>query len=110
MFSIDQKQEKMNESGISLENTVAGAGLTSVIIAVIWGLQKLIRRSRCASHTKCCDIEVARSETNRGTTDLDLQTTILKILESRDIKKSAPAEAVANESALSSESKKGENI
>ena len=65
----------------------AGAGITSVVLAVIYGLQKLFRRSRCASHTKCCDMDVARSETHRGRASLEM--TILEILKRRDIKKSA---------------------
>ena len=72
----------MDETSIA-----AGAGLTSVILAVIYGLQKLIRRSRCASHTKCCDLDVARSETHRDKASLEM--TILEILKQRDIKKTA---------------------
>ena len=43
-------------------NTLAGASVTGGLVAVLYGVMKLVRRSRCASHTRCCDIDVARSQ------------------------------------------------
>ena len=43
----------------------------------MYGAMKLIRRSRCASHTRCCDIDVARSQTARDQSSDDI---VLKVL------------------------------
>ena len=48
------------------EGALAGASLTGALVAVVYGLMRLIRRSRCASHTRCCDIDVARSQEGQG--------------------------------------------
>ena len=51
----------MNET----ELAAAGAGLTTALIAVLYTVAKLLKRSRCASHTKCCDMDISRAETER---------------------------------------------
>ena len=57
----------MSESDGNWGNTAVGASLTAALVALVYyGIQKLVRRSRCASHTKCCDLDIARSETQRG--------------------------------------------
>ena len=50
------------ETSFSLENAAASSVLTGGLIALGYGLLKLFRRSKCASHTKCCDIDVARGQ------------------------------------------------
>ena len=55
----------MSESDGQWGNTAVGASLTAALVALVYGIQKLVRRSRCASHTKCCDLDIARSETQR---------------------------------------------
>jgi hypothetical protein len=63
-------------------NTMAGAGVTGAVVALAYGAVKLIRRSRCASHTKCCDFDISRAVTERKKND-DLELIVLKILEKR---------------------------
>ena len=72
-------------------STMAGAGLTGAVAALAYGIVKLIRRSRCASHTACCDLDIARAETERKK-ESDLESTILNIL-----KKTQVAQTVAEE-------------
>ena len=68
-------------------NTVAGASLTGAAVALAYGLIKLVRRSRCASHTKCCDIDFERAATERKKND-DLEAIVLQILAKRgEVKK-----------------------
>ena len=55
----------MSESDGNWGNTAVGASLTAALVALVYGIQKLVRRSRCASHTKCCELDIARSETQR---------------------------------------------
>ena len=42
--------------------TAAGGALTAALVGLIYGVHKLMQRSRCASHTRCCDFEVTRLE------------------------------------------------
>ena len=63
-------------------NTMAGAGLTGAFVALAYGAVKLIRRSRCASHTKCCDFDISRATTERKKND-DLELIVLRILKKR---------------------------
>ena len=67
----------MSEAGGDWSGTFAG--ITGALVALIYGAMRLLKRSRCASHTKCCDIDVARSTTERKK-DPDLEMIILKIL------------------------------
>ena len=62
-------------------STMAGAGLTGAVAALAW----------CASHTACCDLDIARAETERKK-ESDLESTILNIL-----KKTQVAQTVAEE-------------
>jgi hypothetical protein len=51
--------------------TVAGgAGLTAAFAAVLYGISKWIKRSRCKSHTQCCDVEMAREQTERNNAEI----------------------------------------
>ena len=46
---------------------VAGsAGLTAAFAAVLYGVSKWVKRSKCKSHTQCCDVELAREQTERN--------------------------------------------
>ena len=46
---------------------VAGsAGLTAAFAAVLYGVAKWVKRSKCKSHTQCCDVELAREQTERN--------------------------------------------
>ena len=64
-------------------NTMAGAGVTGAVVALAYGAVKLIRRSRCASHTKCCDFDISRAVTERKKNNDDLELIVMKILEKR---------------------------
>ena len=61
------------------QNTAAGAGLTGGLIALLWGGVKLLKRSKCASHTRCCDLDIARAETERRK-KMDIQAIVLDVL------------------------------
>ena len=51
--------------------TVAGgAGLTAAFAAVIYGISKWVKRSKCKSHTQCCDVEMAREQTERNNSQI----------------------------------------
>ena len=43
----------------------AGSGITAALVALIYGVSKLMRRSRCQSHTGCCDLDISRAESER---------------------------------------------
>lgn len=43
----------------------AGSGITAALVALIYGLSKLMRRTRCKSKTGCCDVDIARAESER---------------------------------------------
>ena len=46
---------------------VAGsAGLTAAFAAVLYGVSKWLKRSKCKSHTQCCDVELTREQTERN--------------------------------------------
>jgi hypothetical protein len=78
---LRSKQTKMSENE-GWGNTMAGAGVTGAVVALAYGAVKLIRRSRCASHTKCCDFDISRAATERKKND-DLELIVLKILGKR---------------------------
>ena len=40
---------------------------------------KLLKRSRCASHTGCCDLDISRAETERQAQE-DMRSTMLDVL------------------------------
>ena len=79
----------MSESGESWGNTAVGASLTAALVALVYGIQKLVRRSRCASHTKCCDMDIARSETQRGKPAVN-EELILEVVKRQPTLKKAP--------------------
>ena len=58
---------------MDIGTTVAGGGVTAAIVATIYGIHRLMQRSQCASHTKCCDIKIARvqEELDRTKTERD---------------------------------------
>ena len=45
--------------------TLSANAVTGAVAALIYVVVKLFRRSSCASHTRCCDIDVARDTTIR---------------------------------------------
>ena len=57
----------------------AGAGLTGLVLALGYAGVKLLKRSRCASHTGCCDLDIARAETERRAQE-DMRSTMLEVL------------------------------
>ena len=60
-------------------NGVAGAGLTGLALALGYAGLKLIKRSRCASHMGCCELDISRAETERRAHD-DVRSTMLEVL------------------------------
>ena len=61
------------------DGALAGAGRTGALIALMYGVMRLVRRSRCASHTRCCDIDVARSQ--EGTLRETREEIIMQVME-----------------------------
>ena len=57
----------------------AGAGLTGLVLALGYAGVKLLKRSRCASHTGCCDLDITRAETERRAQE-DMRSTMLEVL------------------------------
>ena len=60
-------------------NGVAGAGLTGLALALGYAGLKLIKRSRCASHMGCCELDISRAETERRAHE-DVRSTMLEVL------------------------------
>ena len=50
----------------SFETGALGSGIVAALVALVWGVTKILKRSRCQSHTKCCDFDVTRSLTLRA--------------------------------------------
>ena len=42
--------------------TLGGSALTGLLLALGYAGVKIFRRSRCASHTRCCDLDIARGQ------------------------------------------------
>ena len=57
----------------------AGAGVTGLVLALGYAGVKLLKRSRCASHTGCCDLDISRAETERQAHE-DMRSTMLDVL------------------------------
>ena len=58
---------------------ILGGGLVGLLVASGYGLLKLLRRSKCASHTKCCDLDISRAQTERKKNE-ELAVIVLEIL------------------------------
>ena len=58
-----------------------GGTITGLVLAAGYALIKLLKRSRCASHTKCCDLDITRSESERKNAAPDLEAVVVSVLE-----------------------------
>ena len=73
--------------------TAAGGAVTAALVGLIYGVHKLMQRSRCASHTRCCDFEVTRlqEELHRERTErTSAQDMLRDLLGQIGMKKSPP--------------------
>ena len=61
--------------------TLGGSAITGLVLAAGYALIKVLKRSRCASHTKCCDLDIARSDTEREKAAPDLEAIVASVLE-----------------------------
>ena len=61
--------------------TLGGSAITGLVLAAGYTLIKVLKRSRCASHTKCCDLDIARSGTEREKAAPDLEAIVTSVLE-----------------------------
>ena len=54
-----------------MNETLAGGGITAALLALLYGIKKMIQRSRCRSHNECCELDIEREnerkETERAT-------------------------------------------
>ena len=73
--------------------------ITALVVALGYAGVKLFRRSKCATHTQCCDFEVARGQpTERELPDIDpgvdLEMVVLRVLENvqANVQKKEPSE------------------
>ena len=64
----------------------AGAGLAGLALTLGYAGVKLLKRSRCASHTGCCDLDISRAETERKEQQ-DMRNVVLAILQEHLSKK-----------------------
>ena len=60
-------------------NGAAGAGVTGLVLGLGYAAIKLLKRSRCASHTGCCELDISRAETERQAHE-DMRSTVLEVL------------------------------
>lgn len=83
--------------------TLAGAGITGALVAALYAGIKILKRSRCASHTGCCDLEVDRAETERRG---KMDAVMLQVLEDlRGMKKSPESSEDGDEKIKKNEEK-----
>ena len=66
--------------------TLGGSAITGLVLAAGYALIKLLKRSRCASHTKCCDLDISRAKTERKKNE-ELAAIVLEILKQRPVEK-----------------------
>ena len=65
------------------QESAAGTGITAAAIAAIYAAIKMFRRSRCQSHTGCCDLDIARAKTQRTErSDPDIDEIVLRVMQS----------------------------
>ena len=57
--------------------SMASSGLTAALVGLIYAGIQLFKRSRCASHNECCDIDIARAETERHEKSAELVQLVL---------------------------------
>ena len=60
-FCVGMKNKKMDFGA-----TLGGSAITGLVLAAGYALIKLLKRSRCASHTKCCDLDITRTKEYRS--------------------------------------------
>ena len=80
--------------------TAAGGAVTAALVGLIYGAHKMLQRSRCASHTACCEFEVSRlqEELQRERTErAGAQDMLRDLLVQMGIKKSPPSEGEQEE-------------
>lgn len=73
--------------------TAAGGAVTAALVGLIYAAHKMLQRSRCASHTACCEFEVSRleEELQRERTErADAQTMLRDLLTQIGMKKGPP--------------------
>ena len=75
-FCVGMKNKHMDFGA-----TLGGSAITGLVLAAGYALIKLLKRSRCASHTKCCDLDITRSETERKNAAPDLEAVVVSVLE-----------------------------
>ena len=67
--------------------SLGGSAMTALIVAVGYAGLKLFRRSKCATHTACCDFDIARGQPTERvkpefeTPPEDIEMVILRVLE-----------------------------
>ena len=61
-------------------SSVAGSGLTAALIALIYGLSRILKRSQCSSHNNCCDFEITREQLEKVQTERDTHMELIKVL------------------------------
>ena len=80
---------------MDLGTAAAGSGLTAAIVGVIYGLSRLLKRSKCKSHLGCCDLDIARDQaqqTVRGNNEI-VQMVLLALKEQKKREATKPPKA-----------------
>ena len=65
---------------MDLGSSVAGGTLTAAVVALIYGISRLMRRSQCQGHSGCCDIQIDREELERAQTERDDARALVAVL------------------------------
>ena len=67
--------------------SLGNSAMTGLLLALGYTAIKLFKRSKCASHTKCCDLDIARGQDTERTVPAEfhenIDEVVLRILESR---------------------------
>lgn len=59
---------------------MAANGLTAALIGLVYGLTRLLKRSKCHSNTACCEIDIERAEREKTERDNKLVEVVINQL------------------------------
>ena len=93
---------------MDLGSSVAGGTLTAAVVALIYGITKLMRRSQCQGHSGCCDIQIDREELERAQTERDDARQLVAVL--MDRLNMGPEKETEQTAEQKSEQKEGEFV
>ena len=69
---------------MDLENGLVGGGIVGALVALLWGVKKMLERSSCHSNSGCCQIDIARAveEEMRQRTERDADRLVEMVVRS----------------------------